>query len=510
MRRNGCRTSGGPPVTAVRSIPAAWRAEPLADDAAAELRAIVGAQHMLESPADRFAYARDRLPWGLFRLRAGELPATLPAAIVLPGSQEELVRIVTAANRRRVRLIPFGAGSGVLGGALPLNCEVIVDMKRMNRIVDIDPLSCMVRVQAGMNGAQFEAALAARGFTTNHLPQSIAMSTVGGWAACRGAGQASSRYGKIEDMVVGLRAVLPDGRVLDVRPVPRRAVGPGIQHLLIGSEGVFGFITELTLRICRLPEYQSGAVYAFGSLQDGLDAMREIVQREGRPAVMRLYDRTESRARTEGSAAFAAHPILAILEFSGPRVLALAEAALAREVCLEHAAVAADEAPYREWKQGRYHSYSTKWQTEGYYMDTIEVSATWRALPRMYERMRAAVLDLHTAAHFGAHWSHIYPEGACQYMTIRLPPMAHEDALRLHREAWRRVLAVCLELDGSIAHHHGVGVFRNEWLREELGTGLELLQSLKDDIDPHNLLNPGKMGLRPAAGAMTVPDGVPR
>lgn len=490
--------------------PATWRAEPLAPQVAAELRAIVGAEHLLESQADRFAYARDRMPWGLFRLRAGELPASLPAAVVLPGSREELVRIVQAANRRHLCLIPFGAGSGVLGATLPLNCEVIVDMKRMNRIVDLDPLNGMVRVQAGMNGAQFEAALSARGFTANHLPQSIAMSTVGGWAACRGAGQASSRYGKIEDIVVGLEAVLADGRLLDVRPVPRRAVGPGIQHLIIGSEGVFGFITELTLRIGRLAEHQVGAVYAFASLQDGLDAMREIVQREGRPAVMRLYDQTESRARTGGIEAFIEHPILAILEFSGPRVLATAEAAFAHEICLAHTAVAADEAPYRDWKSTRYHSYSVKWQSEGYYMDTIEVTGTWRALPRMYERMRAAVLDLHPDGHFGAHWSHIYPEGACQYMTVRLPPMAPEDALRLHREAWRRVLSLCLELGGSIAHHHGVGVFRNEWLRDELGTGLDLLQALKDGIDPGNLLNPGKMGLRAPPGSMTVPGGVRR
>jgi alkyldihydroxyacetonephosphate synthase len=295
-----------------------------------------------------------------------------------------------------------------------------------------------------------------------------------------------------------------------VRPVPRRAVGPGIQHLMIGSEGVFGFITELILRICRLPEHQAGAVYAFATLQDGLDTMREIVQREGRPAVMRLYDPTESRARTGGGGAFVDRPILGILEFSGPRVLATAEAELAREICLAHAAVATDEAPYRDWKSTRYHSYSTKWQAAGYYMDTIEVTGTWRALPQMYERMRDAVLDLHPNGHFGAHWSHIYPEGACQYMTVRLPPMAHDEALRLHREAWCRILAICLELDGSIAHHHGVGVFRNEWLREELGTGLDLLQALKNSIDPHNLLNPGKVGLRAAPGAMAVPDGVRR
>lgn len=482
-----------------------WRTDPLPPAAATALRAVVGDENLLESVADRFAYARDRLPWSLFQLRAGRLPATLPAAIVSPASRDELVRIVQAANRFGVRLIPFGAGSGVLGGTLPLNCEVMVDLKRMNAILDIDEIDGTVRVQAGMNGGQFEHALAARGYTANHLPQSIHMSTVGGWAACRGAGQASSRYGKIEDIVIGLQAVLPDARVLEVRPVARRAVGPSIKDLMIGSEGVFGFITELTLRIQRMPEYEAGAVYAFPNLQSGLDAMREIVQREGRPSVMRLYDAVESQIRTEGLETFKARPILGILQFSGPRGLALAEAALAREICGAHDALAADDAPYRHWQQTRYQSYSVKWQTAGYCMDTVEVTGGWRNLPQMHARMSAAVHSLHPDAHFGAHWSHIYPEGACQYMTVRLPPMEHEQAMRLHREAWSRLERICLELDGSIAHHHGVGVFRNEWLREELGVGLDLLQILKDGIDPQNLLNPGKVGLRSAPGAMTIP-----
>ena len=484
-----------------------WRAEPLPAAAAAALGTIVGPANLLQSIADRYAYARDRLPWGLFQLRAGRLPATLPAAIVSPGSRDELVKIVEAANHFDVKLIPFGAGSGVLGGTLPLSCEVMVDLKRMNRILDIDEIDCTVRVEAGMNGGQFEAALAARGYTANHLPQSIYMSTVGGWAACRGAGQASSRYGKIEDIVIGLQAVLPNARLLEVRPVARRAVGPSIKDLMIGSEGVFGFITELTLRIQRLPEYEGGAVYAFRDLQSGLDALREIVQREGRPSVMRLYDGLESQVRTEGIEAFKERPILAILKFSGPRGLALAETALAHHICSAHDAVAADDAPYRHWEQTRYQSYSIKWQTAGYCMDTVEITGSWRALPQMHARMGEAIRSLHPEAHFGAHWSHIYPEGACQYMTVRLPPMDHAEAMRLHGEAWRRLESICLELGGSIAHHHGVGVFRNEWLRRELGVGLELLQILKDGIDPRNLLNPGKVGLRATPGAMTIAPG---
>ena len=137
-------------------------------------------------------------------------------------------------------------------------------------------------------------------------------------------------------------------------------------------------------------------------------------------------------------------------------------------------------------------------------MDTIEITGAWSALPRMYERMRAAVLALHPDAYFGAHWSHIYPEGACQYMTIRLPPMHEDEALALHRKAWKEVQEICLELNGSIAHHHGVGVFRNEWLRRELNSGMDMLQILKDGIDPHNLLNPGKVGLRAHADAVQL------
>jgi alkyldihydroxyacetonephosphate synthase len=223
---------------------------------------------------------------------------------------------------------------------------------------------------------------------------------------------------------------------------------------------------------------------------------------------MRLYDETESAQRTTGLSEFATHPILAIFKFSGPRGLALAETAHARRICLAQGALETDDAPYRHWEQTRYQSYSIQWQSAGWCMDTVEITGPWRALPQMHARMQQAVRSLHPEAYFGAHWSHVYPEGACQYMTLRIPPMAEPEALRLHHEAWDRLQRLCLELGGSIAHHHGVGVFRNEWLREELGTGLDLLQILKDGIDPQNLLNPGKVGLRAAPGALEIGTGV--
>ncbi|MDO8300678.1 FAD-binding oxidoreductase [Lacisediminimonas sp.] len=463
--------------------------------------AIVGPENVLTGTAHRYAYCRDRLPYGLFRLRSHALPATLPAAIVSPASAEEIMAIVAYARQHRIALIPFGAGSGVLGGTIPLVGEVMVDLKRLNRIVEINPIDGTVTVQAGMNGMQFEQELERNGYTAGHLPQSIAMSTVGGWVACRGAGQASSRYGKIEDMVIGLKAVLPNGKALEVRPVARRAVGPSIKDLLVGSEGVLGFITEVTLRIWRKPEHSSAVVLAFKNIEDGFNALREVVQSELRPEVIRLYDAIESGQRTESMPEFVARPILCIMKFSGLKDLANVERALALSICARHDAVVAGNGPYEHWESSRFHSYSTKWQSEGYYMDTIEITGTWTRLHDMYAAMSEAAHAVHPDMYFGAHWSHIYPEGACQYMTLRLPPLPHDEAIRLHRLAWDRIETICLEMGGSVAHHHGAGLFRNAWVRQELNTGMDLLQILKDGLDPDNLINPGKLGLRQPAGS---------
>ena len=343
--------AGGPPGRPTPGVPSTWRADEIAPANANALRAIVGNAYVLTSVADRYIYSRDRLPYGLFKLRMGELPGTLPSAIVIPGSQAELIAIVKFANRERLRLIPFGAGSGVLGGVIALSCEVMVDLKRMNRLLELNETDGTVTVEAGMNGGHFEEELNARGFTANHLPQSIFMSTVGGWAACRGAGQASSRYGKIEDIVVGLKAILPDGRPLVVRPVARRAVGPSIKDLIIGSEGVFGFITELTLRIGRQAQVRRGITLAFPTLQSAMDAMRGIVQGEGRPSVMRLYDLEESTQRTQGLSSFVELPILVILQFSGPALLAAAEEEFAMQICELHGGCIAENRPYEHCRK---------------------------------------------------------------------------------------------------------------------------------------------------------------
>ncbi len=465
---------------------------------------IVGAANVLTSFDARLGYARDRLPFAVFRERAGSVAGAVPRLVVRPADAGEVARVVQLALQLKVPLIPYGNGSGVLGGAIPLGGEVMVDLRRLDKIVSINPTDAVVTVQAGINGAVFENELNAAGYTCGHLPQSIEISTIGGWLACRGGGQASSRYGKIEDIVIGLKAILPNGKPLEVRPVARRAVGPSVRDLIIGSEGTLGIITEATLRIWKKPEVERGVVLAFPTLQASLDCARRIMQAEIRPAIVRLYDRVESDERTKDIALFRDKPFMAMMAFSGSEPMVSVEQDMALAIAKELGGEVGPEAPYAHWKQNRYVAYSQKWHDAGYFNDTIEVTGNWSAIPKMYDEIGRAVRAIFPGIHFGAHWSHVYPEGACQYMTIRLPPMADAEALPVHAKLWDAVQTLTLDHGGSIAHHHGAGLFRGPWMKRELGGGLEVLQAIKDTLDPDNLMNPGKLGLRPFTGAKDI------
>lgn len=468
---------------------------------------IVGREHVLTDETARRDYAHDRLPYANFCAREGRLAGVLPRLVVRPGTRTELAEIVKFAFENKVQIIPFGNGSGVLGGAIPISREMTIDLRRLDRILSFDAEDAMVTVEAGMNGAAFEQALNEKGYTCGHYPQSMEISTVGGWVACRGGGQASSRYGKIEDIVIGLSAVMPDGSPLVVRPVPRRAAGPSVADILIGGEGGFGIVDTVTLRIYRKPEIESGVTLAFPTLAAALDCAREIMQTEIRPQIARIYDEAESSERMEGLSGFDDHPILAIYAFCGQAPLAGAEEEMALAIARRHGAIIADNEPYRHWKKNRFFVYSQVWQAKGYYNDTIEIAARWSVLPSLYEAIRAKVKEIYPSTYFGAHWSHIYPEGACQYMTMRLPPMPSGEAMRIHARLWECAETLALDYGGTISHHHGVGIFRNAWLERELGGGLKLLQSLKAAIDPDNLMNPGKVGMKAPDGAVSVPHG---
>jgi len=460
------------------------------------LRNIVGEENIITRFSEKLAYGRDRWPRSNLKYRFGKFPLTDPYLVVVPGTYEEVSDLVKFANLYKMPLVPFGLGSGGLGGALPVLNGITIDLKRLNKLLQIDEVSGLATVQAGMNGALFEAALNKRRFTCGHFPQSLTISSVGGWIACRGAGQASARYGKIEDMVVGLRAVLPTGKLLEVRSVPRRSAGPSIKDILVGSEGTMGIILEGTLRILPYPEIETVHAIGFKDYMTALDALRRIMQSELRPAVVRLYDELESRPKIAEYPEFASHPCLCMLTFAGVRELVEVEERLALKMCREAGGIEGNPEPVHKWLATRYEALSHKPIFQGQMMDTVEISARWSALPIIYEEMRDAVLAVDPSIHCGAHWSHLYTDGGCMYLTFKYDAPEEEPAEVKHNNISEAVMEVCLKHGGSISHHHGIGYFRGPWLKEELNTGHDLLQTLKDGIDCNHIMNPGKLGLK--------------
>lgn len=378
----------------------------------------------------------------------------------------------------------------------------MLDMQRMDRVLEIDRENNLVTVEAGMNGGLFEEALNAEGFTCGHLPQSLTISTVGGWAACRGGGQESSRYGKIENIVVGLKAVMPDGRILEVRPLPKRASGPSVLDVIVGSEGTLAIITEVTMRIWKLPEAEEVVVLALPDRPSALELAKRIMQSGMHPRIVRIYDEKETSGRTEGMDAFGSRPVMANVVLCGEPAIVKAEAGIVRRMAGDLDAVETETRPFDDWREKRYVSITKQWQDRGYFNDTIEVTVNWSQAASLYDTIAARIAEVSSDAHFSAHWSHVYPEGVCQYMTIRLPPMDQAKALPIHKVLWEIVEGETLAHGGAIAHHHGCGLFRAPWMDGEHGVGMDMLRKIKSAIDPNNLFNPGKLGFPARDGAI--------
>lgn len=462
---------------------------------AEKLRAMLGADAVSASPVERLACCRDYWPMGTLWFLEGKAPA-LPDLVVWPAGTAQVAAVLDLAGRLGVPVTPYGAGSGALGGAVPLRGGIILDLKRMNRVLELDRENLMVTVQSGLNGARFEEYLNRHGFTGGHIPQSIRCSTVGGWLACRAAGQFSTRYGKIEDIVVSLEAVLADGTVLEGHRVPRASTGPRLDRLLLGSEGTLGVITAATLRIWPYPEQRALEAYAFETLEQALETVRLLLRAGARPAVVRLYDYAETGHHFPETAAAEGRCML-ILISEGDRRIVAAEAEIARDLAAAHGAVAAGEEPVRRWLERRFDiSLASKLFRQGAVVDTLEVSTTWSKAAPLYRAMQEAMIAVEGTVLASGHYSHVYPEGAALYMTLcGFPP---GDKAEYYRRVWQAAMEACLSCGGAISHHHGIGLHRGLWMKEEHGPALEALRRVKKALDPGGIMNPGKLGLEEA------------
>jgi len=445
--------------------------------------------------------AIDSWPLALLRrVRGDDLPA--PAAVISPATTGEVATVLAWASQTGTAVVPRGAGSGVCGGATADNDAVVLDLSRMDRIGEVDVISHTVEVQAGVRGDRLEEELAKLGLTTGHYPQSVAISTVGGWIAASSAGQASTGFGAIEDMLLGLTAVLPDGEILRLRPVPRSAAGPDLRRLLIGSEGTLAVVTEATLACRARPTAWDWLAFGYPDFTTMAEALKDVRRAETGAAVLRGYDETDAQLgfgalnHTTGCVALAGFPAGP----AGPPGLDARKQSAAAILRTNGAELGARYGEH--WWQHRNDAVQTFAQImgpdrtfgTGVIVDTMEVAGLWSAVPRLYESIRAA-LAAHAQA-VACHLSHLYPSGSSLYFTFLITATDDHEAETAYRAAWRQAAHGCTEAGGTITHHHGVGRLKAPFLAQDLGeTGTAVLNTIRAALDPAGIMNPG--GLRP-------------
>jgi alkyldihydroxyacetonephosphate synthase len=445
--------------------------------------------------------SRDWWPLALHWALAGQVPQ-LAEVVVRPTSTAEVVRVVQVCNNARLPLTVTGGRSGVCGAAAPVFGGVVLDATALSGVVDVDVVSGIVEVLPGTFGPDLEHELReTHGVSVGHFPQSFDLATVGGWVASRGAGQYSTRYGKIEDMVVGLEAVLADGTVIRTGGAPAAAAGPDLTQLLVGSEGTLAVITRVWLRTHPVPTHERRAAYAFETFADGVEACRCTLQAGATPAVLRLYDADESK---RGQGGDGTQCMLLVLD-EGHTDLVDTTMSI-----VDHAALAAGAIPMSAslvdaWMAHRNDTSALQGLTrKGFVVDTMEIAAPWSRLADLFEDVRAAIMAVPHARAATCHLSHSYPDGACLYFTFAATPPPDE-VESTYVALWDAGQRAVLAGGGNLSHHHGVGLNRARFMAEALGATHGVLAAIKATLDPNGIMNPGKLGLPSPFGDVSWP-----
>jgi alkyldihydroxyacetonephosphate synthase len=410
--------------------------------------------------------------------------AQAPEAVARPAGSAEVAAVLAVCSEAGVPVTPAGGRSGVCGGAVPVHGGVVLDVRGVAGVVCVDRTSLLVDVGAGTFGDVLEAELReTHGFTLGHRPQSLRISTVGGWLACRSAGQYSTRYGKIEDMVAGLDVALADGRVIRTGGAPRAATGPDLTQVFVGSEGTLGVITAARLRVRPAPTAEGRAAYGFDSFTEGVETCRRILQRGATPAVLRLYDTAEAARAFDHTGA-----LLVVLDEADPVVVDATLRVVGEEAASGGHPLGPE--PVDRWMASRDDAYDVEaLARQGIVGDTMEVAAFWSALVPLYERVTTAVRAVPGTVWVSAHLSHAYGDGACLYFSLA------GQGTGWYVPAWDAAAAAVLAAGGAVSHHHGIGLAKARFLPSGLGSAHGVLVDLKHALDPAGVLNPGKLSL---------------
>ena len=468
------------------------------------LAAIVGPGHCRVDDQDRLLRAGGKSTLDLLRRKDSGLQDA-PDAVLLPGTDDEVAAILRYCSQHGIAVVPFGGGTSVVGGLDPIRGEfaaaVSLDLRRFDQLLAFDEVSGEAEFGAGVTGPQAEELLGAHGFSLGHFPQSFEFASLGGFAATRSSGQDSAGYGRFDDMIRGLRTITPAG-VLDLGRAPQSAAGPDLRQLVIGSEGVFGVITRVRVRVHPAPQATRYEAWSFPDFATGTAALRAVTQAAAGPTVIRLSDEAETGVNLATTESIGDSQItggcLAITVFEGTEAHAESRRAETRALMAAQGGTSLGEAPARAWEHGRFGAPYLRdaLLANGALCETLETATDWSNIPTLKaavtDALTGALAESGTPALVLCHISHVYATGASLYFTV----VAGQRGNPI--EQWRAAkTAACdaiVSTGATITHHHAVGADHRPWMRDEVGDlGVQVLRAVKATLDPAGILNPGKL-----------------
>lgn len=467
-----------------------------------ELTWVVGEDHVQTTDSDKLGHSIDYY-WvpELWHDRGERL--TPPDFVVHPATAREVSEILKIANNHRIPVIPWGGGSGSQGGALPVYGGIVLDMKRMNRVLQIDPESMTTTVEAGINTQHLEWEIEKAGYSTMHYPASISCATLGGFIANRGTGVLSTKYGKIEDMIMSMEVVTPTGEIINTLPVPRHASGPDLAQLFLGSEGTLGVVTQATMKIHPLPEVRKFHAFLFENLREAMSAGARIMTRRLRPCVIRLYDEPETAKLIKRVLGIDKQGAYLVFGFDGSAKMVDLEMEQACAICREQEQEDLGTEMGQTWWDHRYKFFYPPYMFHlPQAFGTLDTVATFANIEKVYWAMKNTVKDHFPQAAFIGHFSHWYEWGCMLYARFIIddPPKNPREAVALYNKIWDMAIRAAIKEGGVINEHHGVGLKLGRMMKDLYGPAFQVLLAIKQALDPNNIMNPGKMGF-PGKGA---------
>jgi alkyldihydroxyacetonephosphate synthase len=468
------------------------------------LAAIVGDEFCRTTDLDRLLHAGGKSTPDLLRRKSTDVQDA-PDAVLLPGDDDGVAAILRYCSEHGIAVVPFGGGTSVVGGLDPsrgrFDAVVSLDLRRFDELLCLDDVSGEAELGAGVTGPEAERLLGEHGFSLGHFPQSFEFATIGGFAATRSSGQDSAGYGRFNDMILGLRMITPVG-VLDLGRVAASAAGPDLRQLLIGSEGVFGVITRVRLRVHRIPEAVVYEAWSFPDFATGTAALRALTQTATGATVVRLSDETETGVNLATTESIGENQItggcLGITLFEGTKEHAESRHAETHALLEAHGATSLGEGPAQAWERGRFGApyLRDSLLAAGALCETLETATEWSNVPALKaavtEALTNSLADSGTPALVMCHVSHVYPTAASLYFTVVAGQRGNP--IEQWQAAKKAASDAIMAAGGTITHHHAVGADHRAWMREEVGDlGVQLLQAVKATLDPAGILNPGKL-----------------